>query len=132
TESQVKIMRNPQNRFNIDYTLLFIVLLLAIVSLFTLYTIEPYLPAKYDNQHFLRDQSIYYAAGSIIILLIMWIDYDRFRQITWVLYSIGILTLLMLALRFPPSLVVKANGAWSWLAFPGVGTIQPAEFMKIF
>src|SRR5699024_5938208 len=40
--------------------------------------------------------------------------------------------LLMLALRFPQSIVIEANGAWSWLAFPGIGTIQPAEFMKIF
>src|SRR5699024_1202360 len=125
-------MKNQQNRWNIDYTLLFIVFLLAIVSLFTLYTIEPYLPAKYANQHFLRDQAIYYVAGGILILLIMWIDYDRFRQITWSLYTIGIVMLLMLALRFPQSIVIEANGAWSWLAFPGIGTIQPAEFMKIF
>src|SRR5699024_12285430 len=40
--------------------------------------------------------------------------------------------LLMLALRFPQSIVIEASGAWSWLAFPGIGTIQPAEFMKIF
>src|SRR5699024_11788424 len=100
------LMKNQQNRWNIDYTLLFIVFLLAIVSLFTLYTIEPYLPAKYANQHFLRDQAIYYVAGGILILLIMWIDYDRFRQITWSLYTIGIVMLLMLALRFPQSIVI--------------------------
>ncbi|HLR02818.1 MAG TPA: FtsW/RodA/SpoVE family cell cycle protein [Virgibacillus sp.] len=124
---------NEQNtRFNIDYTLLFIVLLLAMVSVFTLYTIEPYLPAKYDGAHFPLKQIQWYIVGGVGVFVIMLVDYDRFQKITWTLYGIGILLLLMLYFNFPADYVVRANESSSWFKFPFIGTVQPSEFMKVF
>src|SRR5699024_4764516 len=124
---------NEQNtRFNIDYTLLFIVLLLAMVSVFTLYTIEPYLPAKYDGAHFPLKQIQWYIVGGVAGFVMMIVDYDRFQKITWTLYGIGILLLLMLYFNFPADYVVRANESSSWFKFPFIGTVQPSEFMKVF
>ena len=119
------------NKNNIDYTLISIILLLAIVSIFTIHTVEPTLPAKLANQNFFEKQIIWYVGGSIIIALIMLIDYDRFRQLTWIMYGVGMTMLLMLFFRFPPMIIVEANEAVSWISFPLLGTIQPAEFMKV-
>lgn len=123
-------MRN-RSTLNIDYTLVFIILLLGLVSLFTLHTIIPGLPEKYDGSHFLLKQALWYVFGGIVILVTMLVDYDRFHQITWLLYGIGVTSLLMLFIGFPPGLVHEANGAVSWFKFPGLGTIQPSEPMKV-
>jgi len=125
-------MSEQNTRFNIDYTLLFIVLLLAMVSIFTLYTIEPFLPAKYDNINFPLKQIQWYVLGGVVIFITMLIDYDRFRQITWILYGIGLLLLIMLFLKIPSQFVYGANEASSWFQFPVIGTVQPSEFMKVF
>ncbi|MFD2045364.1 FtsW/RodA/SpoVE family cell cycle protein [Ornithinibacillus salinisoli] len=122
-------MNNLKN--NIDYTLLFIVFLIGLVSLFTLYTITPSLPAKYDSSNFLFQQLVWYVAGGFVITLIMLIDYDRFRQLTWIIYGVGMTMLLMLFFRFPAAIVHEANNAVSWFKIPVMGTLQPAEFMKV-
>ncbi|QKY68622.1 FtsW/RodA/SpoVE family cell cycle protein [Lentibacillus sp. CBA3610] len=121
-----------QNKsFNIDYTLLSILILLGLVSIFTLNIIEPSLPAKYEGSNFWLRQGAWYIAGGILIALVMLIDYDRFHQITWFLYGIGVLSLFMLFVGFPPGIVHEANGAVSWFQFPVIGTIQPGEFIKV-
>ncbi|MEN2767623.1 FtsW/RodA/SpoVE family cell cycle protein [Ornithinibacillus xuwenensis] len=114
---------------NIDYTLISIVLLLGIISVFTISTIEPGLELKYQGVTF--KQTLWYIAGGIIISVIMLIDYDRFRQLTWVMYSIGMVLLLMLFFHFPSPIIHEANDAVSWIKFPVIGTLQPAEFMKV-
>ncbi|SEQ44456.1 cell division protein FtsW, lipid II flippase [Virgibacillus subterraneus] len=116
---------------NIDYTLVFILILLGLVSLFTLFTIEPSLPEKYDGSNFMLKQALWFIAGGIVITAVMLIDYDRFHQITWILYGVGLTSLLMLFAGFPAGIVHEANGAVSWFKFPVIGTIQPGEFMKV-
>ena len=120
------------NRFNIDLTLLFIILLLAIISVFTLYSLEPYLPAKYEGYNFPLKQVVWYIAGSMAIVIVMLVDYDRLRQISWVFYGFGMVMLIMLHFHFPPGIAKEVNGAWGWFEFPVLGTLQPAEFMKVF
>ncbi|WP_226037640.1 FtsW/RodA/SpoVE family cell cycle protein [Aquibacillus saliphilus] len=124
-------MSSKNTNPNIDYSLLFIVFLLAIVSCFSIYSVEPYLPSVYDGQNFVLKQSVWYIVGSMLIAIIMFIDYDRFRQVVWLLYGIGIISLLMIYLNFPAPFIHEANGARSWFIIGGT-TIQPAEFMKIF
>lgn len=116
---------------NIDYTLVFILILLGLVSIFTLYTIEPSLPEKYDGSNFKLKQALWFITGGIVIIIVMLIDYDRFHQITWILYGLGLTSLLMLFIGFPAGIVHEANGAVSWFKFPVIGTIQPGEFIKI-
>lgn len=125
-------MNEQNNRFNLDYTLLFIVLLLAITSVYTLHTIEPYLSEKLQAQHFPLKQIQWYIVGGVIIFITMLVDYDRFKKITWLLYGIGLTLLLMIYFRFPAAFVTEEHGEARWFNFPVIGTIQPTEFMKVF
>lgn len=120
-------MSSKNSNSTIDYSLISIVLLLAITSVFSIYTIQPFL----DQSYYLK-QIIWYIVGSMAITVIMLIDYDRLRQVSWILYSIGLVSLIMLFFHFPPGIAKTVNGAWGWFEFPVLGTIQPAEFMKVF
>ncbi|WP_040912296.1 FtsW/RodA/SpoVE family cell cycle protein [Lentibacillus jeotgali] len=119
-----------QNRINIDYTILSILILLGLASIFTLHTLEPTFSESEGSGYWLR-QGMWYIGGGLIITAVMMIDYDRFHQITWILYGVGVLSLLMLFVGFPPGIVHEANGAVSWFKFPVIGTIQPSEFIKV-
>ncbi|GGJ95123.1 cell division protein FtsW [Lentibacillus kapialis] len=119
-----------QNRINVDYTILSILILLGVASIFTLYTLEPTLSASEGSGYWLK-QGMWYVVGGLIITAVMLIDYDRFHQITWILYGVGLLSLVMLFAGFPPGIVHEANGAVSWFKFPVLGTIQPGEFIKV-
>ncbi|CQR47988.1 Rod shape-determining protein RodA [Paraliobacillus sp. PM-2] len=110
----------------IDYTLISIIILLGITSIFTLYTLEPFL-----KESFYIKQLVWYIGGSIVIGVIMLIDYDRLRQVSWILYGFGVLMLVMLQLHIPPGIANEVNGTWGWFDL-GFISLQPAEFMKVF
>ncbi|MGP4041152.1 FtsW/RodA/SpoVE family cell cycle protein [Gracilibacillus sp. D59] len=125
-------MSEKNSNAKLDYSLLLIIILLAIISIFTLYTLDPYLEQNPLYENVYLKQMIWYIAGSMAIAVIMMFDYDRFRQVSWLLYGIGIISLVMLYFHFPPGIADEVNGAWGWFKFPGIGSIQPAEFMKVF
>ncbi|KGX92709.1 cell division protein FtsW [Pontibacillus halophilus JSM 076056 = DSM 19796] len=113
--------------YNIDFGLLTILLSLAAVSCFALYTIQPILPESSSN-YFMK-QIVWYIAGFIVIVGVMLIDYDRLGQVAWFLYGFGVL--LLLGLEFNAPFTKTINGATSWYAFPGM-SLQPGEFIKVF
>lgn len=113
----------------LDYNLLFILFLMAIVSAIAIHSAEATLPEKLQNVNFAYKQLQWYGIGAVVIALTMIIDYDRFFQIAWYLYGFGMLLLLGLALHVPGAVTLK--GATCWYALPG-GNFQPSELMKIF
>ncbi len=125
-------MSEQNSNTKLDYSLMMIVILLAIISVFTLYTLDPYLDQNQLYQNMYLKQIVWYIAGSMAIAIIMMFDYDRLRQVSWLLYGIGVISLVMLYFQFPPNVAHQVKGAWGWFKFPGIGTIQPAEFMKVF
>ncbi|QGH35608.1 rod shape-determining protein RodA [Gracilibacillus salitolerans] len=125
-------MSEKNSNAKLDYSLILIIIFLAIISIFTLYTLDPYLDQNPLYQNMYLKQITWYIAGSMAVAVIMMFDYDRFRQVSWLLYGIGIISLIMLYFHFPPGIATEVNGAWGWFKFPGMGTIQPAEFMKVF
>lgn len=124
-------MNEHDQRFKFDYILLFIVFLLGIFSIFSLYTITPILPEKYSVINFPIKQLQWYIAGGFIIFVVMLVDYDRFQKITWIAYAVGIIPLIMIALRFPANLIDTYNKAARGIKFPVIGSLQPAEYFKI-
>ncbi|MFZ3589251.1 FtsW/RodA/SpoVE family cell cycle protein [Bacillus sp. DJP31] len=116
----------------IDYTLLFILFLLAIASTFAILSAQPSLPAKLQNINFVAQQWQWYVIGTIAIIVTMIIDYDRFKQVAWYLYGFGIFLLLGLEFNVPSNLVQTIKGATSWYKLPGIGNFQPSELLKIF
>lgn len=120
-------MQSKTRTANIDYVLISIIILLAIISVFSLYTIQPYL----DDTYYIK-QLVWYIVGAIVVGVIMLIDYDRLRQVSWVFYGFGMIMLILLHFHLPPGIAKEAGGAWGWFKIPVLGTLQPAEFMKVF
>ncbi|KAB8139094.1 rod shape-determining protein RodA [Gracilibacillus oryzae] len=124
-------MSQDNKNSKIDYTLILIIIALAIISIFTLYTLNPYLIQKLGIV-FYQKQIQWYIIGTVAIIVIMFFDYDRLRQVSWIFYGLGIIALTMLFFHFPPGIADSVNGAWGWFQIHGFGSLQPAEFMKVF
>ncbi|MDR4886996.1 FtsW/RodA/SpoVE family cell cycle protein [Fredinandcohnia sp. QZ13] len=117
----------------IDYTLLFILFLMAIVSAIAIQSSQPFLPEKLKNINFAAQQLQWYVIGIFAIIGTMVIDFDRFKMISWYLYGFGMVLLFGLFLEkfisVPFAQTIK--GATAWYSFPGLGSFQPSELMKI-
>ncbi|MFC7062813.1 FtsW/RodA/SpoVE family cell cycle protein [Halobacillus seohaensis] len=123
-------MNENQQTSLIDYTIIFVLVALGVISCFTLYSINPILSASDQGAYF--KQIFWYGLGGVAAAVVMIIDYDRLHQLVWFLYGIGIMMLLMLFLNIPSSFVHTSGGATSWFILPGNITLQPAEFVKVF
>ncbi|GAA0491972.1 FtsW/RodA/SpoVE family cell cycle protein [Salinibacillus aidingensis] len=119
-------MEKDNKRFNIDYILIFIILALGAISVISLYTVQDILLTD-SNTIFYKQQIIWYVLGFIVIGAMMFLDYDNYRKMTWILYGIGLFALA--GVYFLP-FSLELNNARGWYDL-GVGTVQPAEFMKI-
>ena len=57
----------------------------------------------------------------------------QYKKAAWIIYGGGVFILaLLFILPDGMQLVEPRNGAKSWFHLPGIGSIQPAEFMKTF
>jgi rod shape determining protein RodA len=115
-----------QKRFNIG--LIFVLLFMGLVSCLAIYSAQT--TGQYDD-NFLMKQIVWYIVGSCIIIVVMRFDPEQFYRLSWYAYGFGIflLTLLMIA---PSSIAPVKNGAKSWFIVPGLGSLQPSEFVKVF
>lgn len=114
-----------------DWTLAFIVLLLFIVSLFAISS------AQTSGQYpinFIPRQAFWYIVGAAIIGFTMFFEPEQYKKMSWILYGIGILVLIALVLApgGEGQIAEERGGAKSWFHLPGIGSIQPSEFMKTF
>ncbi|GHI01326.1 rod shape-determining protein RodA [Neobacillus kokaensis] len=76
-------------------------------------------------------QAIWYVVGAIIISITIFFDSFQYKRLAWILYGIGLLLLIAVYVA-PVSIAPYRNGAKSWFVIPGLGQIQPSEFVKIF
>ncbi|MFL6559090.1 MAG: FtsW/RodA/SpoVE family cell cycle protein [Bacillus sp. (in: firmicutes)] len=112
----------------LDYNLVFILILMFLASCLAIYSAQA--SGQY-KENFLIKQIVWYAVGAGIITGVMTLDSDQLRKLTWYAYGFGILMLGFLIVA-PESIAPVINGAKNWFKVPGVGTIQPSEFVKIF
>jgi rod shape determining protein RodA len=114
-----------------DWTLAFIILLFLIISLFAISSAQS--TGQYTTD-FIPRQAFWYVVGAIIIGFAMFFEPDQYKKMAWVLYGIGIFFLILLI--FMPEgdgqIGELRGGAKSWFHLPGIGSIQPSEFMKTF
>ena len=104
-------------KYKIDYTLLIYLFLFFIISITSIYSIDKTLAFK---------QSIWYIIGFILIFIIYIINNKRIIKYSLYLYIIGIISLI-LVLLFGSTI----NGTKCWFKIPGIGNIQPSEYVKI-
>ncbi|MGB2992178.1 MAG: FtsW/RodA/SpoVE family cell cycle protein [Paenisporosarcina sp.] len=114
-----------------DWTLAFIVLLLFIVSLFAISS------AQTSGQYpinFIPRQAFWYIVGAAIIGFTMFFEPEQYKKMAWILYGFGIFVLIALVIApgGDGQIAEMRGGAKSWFHLPGIGSIQPSEFMKTF
>lgn len=122
---------NKQFTDRFDWVLAFLLLLFLIVSLLAISSAQT--TGQYAT-NFIPKQLFWYIIGIVIISMTMLLEPDQYKRMAWIIYGIGLIPLIVLAI-LPGSLeiVAERNGAQSWFHLPfGIGSIQPAEFMKTF
>jgi rod shape determining protein RodA len=111
------------SKYKVDKSLLITLLLFVAISIVTIYSAQNMLHSGSDLA--LR-QGIWYFIGFILVYLIMFIGNDVIIKNAWILYIIGNIMLVLLLIFADP-----ISNAKCWFSIPGIGTIQPSEFMKI-
>jgi len=111
-----------------DWTLAFLIIILATISCIAIYSGQSH--GQYDG-NFVIGQLKNYAVGIFIIAVVMYFDMDQIKRLSWFLYGIGILLMIGLFV-LPEAIVPVKKGAQLWYLIPGLGQIQPSEFVKIF
>ncbi|GER65888.1 rod shape-determining protein RodA [Weizmannia acidilactici] len=115
-------MASHDNNSRIDYGLVLTLMLFCIVSLVSIYT---------ANHSFVLKQALFYMIGVGLIALVIRLDSEQLKKISWYGYGLGILLLVLLMIA-PASIAPVIKGAKNWFVFPVIGSFQPSEFMKPF
>ncbi len=110
------------SKYRVDIWLLLILFIFIIISLVTINSAQSLI----SNDTLVIKQILWYVAGFIVVYFIMFIGNDFIYKNVWIFYILGVLSLLGLLLFATP-----INNAKCWYSIPGIGTIQPSEFMKI-
>lgn len=123
-------MKDTNSQYQIDYLLIFILFAIGTVSCFAIASAQASLPPFLQHINFALKQIQWYVIGFVAIGVIMIIDFDRYKQIAWYLYSFALILLIGLELQVPGAVTIK--GATAWYRLPGIGNFQPSEIMKLF
>jgi cell division protein FtsW (lipid II flippase) len=110
------------SKYKIDMSILLCIVLFAIISIITISSAESLL----TDTNLVFRQIMWYIIGFILIYFILFIGNKFLFKNAWILYIIGVIS-LVLVLFFGATI----NDARCWFKIPGIGNIQPSEFMKI-
>lgn len=111
------------SKYKVDISIFLCIVLFAVISIVTIGSAEVLLA---ENNHLILKQILWYSLGFVIIYFIMFIGNHFLYKNAWILYIVGVLSLI-LVLFFGATI----NEAKCWFKIPGIGNIQPSEFMKI-
>ena len=110
------------SKYKIDWVLAFCVILFSTISIISIGSAQSML---YENNLMLK-QMIWFIVGFILIFFIMFIKNEFLYKNAWILYFIGIISLILVLIFGTP-----INDAKCWFKIPGIGSVQPSEFMKV-
>lgn len=119
---------------NVDYGLMVVLLGLSALSLLAIYGALPLLPYWRSGIDLIVKQVIWIIIAVVLLAGLIWAGIDRLFTGAIAAYWIlmGLLVLLLVdkyAIDLP--LIAPVNGTTAWITLPGLGTLQPSEFMKI-
>lgn len=109
----------------INYKILIPIIFLSIISIITINSALTYTAKSLGN--LALKQAVWYLIGWIFVIILMRLKNEYLYRNTWYLYILGNILLIGLLLFADP-----INGSRCWFVIPGIGSIQPSEFMKIF
>ena len=108
----------------LNFKIVIPIFLLYVISIISIYSASIYTSATMGN--LVLKQTLWYLVGIILIFFILKLKNDVIFQHTFIFYVIGNILLLGLLLFGSP-----INNSKCWIVIPGIGSIQPSEFMKI-
>lgn len=111
-------------KFKLNYEILICIFLFLIISCITIHSAMTYLSSSLGN--LALKQLIWYLVGFLLIFILIKLSNHTLYQYAWYIYITNILFLFILLIVGQP-----INGSKCWFIIPGVGSIQPSEFMKI-
>lgn len=114
-----------KSKYKVELSLFICLILMAIISIITINSATTILPTFMHNIVF--KQIVWYILGFLLVYIIMYLGNDIIFKNCWYIYVFGIISLILLLILGKP-----INNARCWFSIPGIGTIQPSEFMKIF
>ncbi len=113
-----------RKKIKIHLPLVICVVLFLLISVITISSAMTYLSSSLGN--LVIKQLIWYLIGFLVIFFILKLSNQTLYQSAWYIYMMNILLLFLLLVIGKP-----INGSKCWFIFPGIGSIQPSEFMKI-
>jgi rod shape determining protein RodA len=115
-------MMKKISKYKVETSILILMIIMAIISIISIYSASTLIGAN----NLALKQLIWYIIGFITAYFIMFVGNQYIYRHIWILYIIGVISLIAILLFADP-----INGIKSWFQLPGIGTIQPSEFMKI-
>ncbi len=112
-------------KYKINLKILLPIIMLALISIITIYSASTYTSKSLGNLTI--KQSIWYLLGFGLVFILVKLKNEYLYRHTWLLYILGNISLIGLLLFASP-----INNSRCWFTIPGIGSIQPSEFMKIF
>jgi len=121
------ILKEKLNKLtdNLDYTLLFAVVILCFYGILVLYSSTRIESIGGEPYFYVKRQSLWMIIGFLFLIFILFIDYHQVERYSAVIYF-GVLILLVVVIIFGRS----TYGARRWLSI-GPFDFQPSEFAKI-
>ncbi|URA10417.1 rod shape-determining protein RodA [Thermospira aquatica] len=109
---------------NVDWFLILIPILLTVIGIVFIYSTGITVTGENTNKY-LR-QLMWVGISVVVFLVVLWIDYYRWVELSSYFYILGIILLIL-------TLLVGKNirGSRSWFGVGGLG-IQASEVMKVF
>lgn len=99
--------------------------IMAIISIITVYSALTYTSSELGN--LALKQGLWYVIGALLVAFLIHMKNEYLYRHTVFLYILGNILLVGLLLFAEP-----VNNSKCWFTIPGIGSIQPSEFMKIF
>lgn len=131
--TMTKIKQTPVRKaFFIDWPLTFVLVALTTISLLAIYAAIP-LMKGFDGSYDLFTKQVVWiviAVTLLITFLMMGVDllFSAIDIAYWILLILLGLLLMDRLINLP--LIAPINGTRAWINIPGIGTLQPSEFMK--
>ncbi len=116
-------MNNIKDKYNLK--ILIPLFIFTFISIITIYSAQDLLSSSYNNLYI--KQILWYILGYICIIYFYNTKNDFIYKYSNILYIFGIISLILVLI-----FGTESNGAKCWFTIPGIGSIQPSEFMKIF
>lgn len=129
-----KLQRPNKIAFHPDKLLILLLVLLSALSLLAIYGAIPLLATGRSGFDLIVKQVVWIAIACILLVVLILMGVDRLftgiKVAYWILMVLLVI-LLMDKYLFDLPFIYAISGTTAWYIIPGLGTIQPSEFMKI-